>query len=190
MINKYGQLQGGDREKSVNESETNRRMGSMTDEQDDAGAVYGNERVRVRAARPADAERLALLCGQLGYPTSVEQVRARLDRVQQDETNTVLVAEGIDGQVIGWVQVYARPLVVDDLNAEVGGLVVDERNRSQGVGRRLMEEAEAWAHAHDCEAVNVRSNVIRERAHHFYEEIGYRRIKTQLTLRRDLAETS
>ncbi len=110
------------------------------------------------------------------------------DRVQQDETNAVLVAEGADGQVIGWVQVYVRPLVVDDLNAEVGGLVVDERTRSQGVGQRLMEEAEAWARAHGCEAVNVRSNVIRERAHHFYEAIGYRRIKTQLTLRKALAE--
>jgi GNAT superfamily N-acetyltransferase len=148
-----------------------------------------NEEIRVRAARPADAERLAVLCGQLGYPSSVERVRARLDQVQQDEGNAVLVAEGADGQVIGWVQVYVRPLVVDDLNAEVGGLVVDDRKRSEGVGRLLMEEAEAWARAHGCVAVNVRSNVIRERAHHFYETIGYRRIKTQLTLRKDLTET-
>jgi GNAT superfamily N-acetyltransferase len=160
----------------------------MNNEQEDAGMEDENERVRVRAARPADAGQLAALCGQLGYPAMAEQVRCRLDRVQQDEANAVLVAEGAGGQVIGWVQVYVRPLVVDDLNAELGGLVVDERIRSHGVGRRLMEEAEAWARAHGCEAVNVRSNVIRERAHHFYEEIGYRRIKTQLTLRKDLIE--
>ena len=160
----------------------------MSDEQDGAGAEYRNERVRVRATRPADAEQLAILCGQLGYPASAEQVRSRLDRIQQDETNAVLVAEGADGQVLGWVQVYVRPLVVDDLNAELGGLVVDERNRSQGVGRQLMEEAEVWARAHGCEAVNVRSNVIRERAHHFYEAIGYRRIKTQVTLRKGLTK--
>ncbi len=139
------------------------------------------EPVVIRAARPDDAEQMAVLCGQLGYPASAEQVRERLGRVQQEEANGVFVAQAADGEVLGWVQVYVRALVAADVHAELGGLVVGEGHRCQAVGRRLMEQVEAWARAHGCGAVYVRSNVIREAAHRFYEGIGYCRMKTQFT---------
>jgi ribosomal protein S18 acetylase RimI-like enzyme len=140
----------------------------------------------IRLATPGDAEILALLTGQLGYTSSPEQVRQRLEQTVQDPDNAVLVAEGEDGQVIGWVQVYRRELLIDDRHAELGGLVVAEGRRGQRVGQLLMEEVERWAHARGCKAVYVRSNVIRERAHRFYERIGYEVIKTQRAFRKSL----
>jgi GNAT superfamily N-acetyltransferase len=70
-------------------------------------------------------------------------------------------------------------LLVADLYAEVGGLVVDENHRGRGIGRILMQHAEQWARGRGCETVCVRSNVVRERAHVFYQGIGYDNIKTQ-----------
>jgi len=140
----------------------------------------------IRLATPCDAETLAVLAGQLGYTSSPEQVRQRLEQIVQDPDNVVLVAEGEDGQVIGWVQVYRRELLIDDRHAELGGLVVAEGRRGQRVGQLLMEEVECWARARGCTAVYVRSNVIRERAHRFYERIGYEVIKTQRALRKSL----
>jgi ribosomal protein S18 acetylase RimI-like enzyme len=140
----------------------------------------------IRPAALADVETCAMLCGQLGYPATADQVRLRLEQILADSDNAVLVAEGAGGQVLGWVQVYSRHLLVADRDAEIGGLVVAEGQRSQGLGQQLIAEAEAWARARGCRELNVRSNVVRERAHHFYERIGYTLLKTQKTFRKPL----
>lgn len=148
----------------------------------------GVQEIRIRPARPADAERLAALCTQLGYPASPDEVRRRLEQIRHDVDNAVYVAEPAGGQVMGWMQVYARQLLVADRHAELGGLVVDAAQRRHGLGRRLMEEAEAWARARGCEALYLRSNVVREGAHRFYEGIGYTAAKTQYTYHKPLSE--
>lgn len=136
------------------------------------------ETMVVRAARLADVDRLTVLSAQLGYPASCEQVRQRLDPIQHSEDHGIYVAETAGGQVIGWVQVIVRQLLVVDRHAELGGLVVDAGHRGRGVGQLLMAEAEGWAQSKGCEAVYVRSNVVRKDAHRFYEGMGYEQIKT------------
>jgi GNAT superfamily N-acetyltransferase len=136
-----------------------------------------------------DVDRLAVLCEQLGYPSTPAQVHQRLGQVLQDEDQAVFVAEGVAGQVVGWVQVFGRQLLVVDRHAELGGLVVDEGHRGRGVGPQLMEQAEDWARARGCEALYVRSNVVREGAHRFYEGIGYAQIKTSRVFLKDLGGT-
>jgi GNAT superfamily N-acetyltransferase len=143
-------------------------------------------RVTIRPANAQDVEGIAVLCHQLGYPSSRGRVERRLLQVLQDEGHAVYVAEGPDGRVVGWVQVCARQLVVADLQAEIEGLVVDEGHRGGGIGRRLMAQAEQWARERGCQAVLLRSNIIREGAHAFYEGIGYEDIKTSKTFRKAL----
>lgn len=135
----------------------------------------------IRLASPGDAKRIAALCHQLGYPTTQEEVQRRLSQIRPDEYHAVYVAELPNGQVVGWVHVYVGQLLVKDLQAEIGGLVVDEGYRCCGIGQLLMQEAERWARAKECWAVHLRSNIVRKDAHVFYERIGYSRVKTQLT---------
>jgi len=139
----------------------------------------------IRPARAGDAPRLADLCGQLWYPTTVEQVEQRLAQIQAGDHRCVYVAE-VDGAVAGWIYVYAVHSLLDDPHAEVGGLIVDEACRGQRIGERLLRQAEQWAADRGCCAVSVRSNVIRTDAHRFYQRLGYRVVKSQLALRRDL----
>jgi GNAT superfamily N-acetyltransferase len=148
--------------------------------------IVNGEQVACRPARVEDAHRIALLCQQLGYPASLEDVQRRLARIQQDEQHAIHVAEPSGGSVIGWVHVFVRPLVVVGLHAEIGGLVVDEGYRRRGVGQLLMQQAEKWACERGCRAVYLRSNVVRKEAHAFYAGIGYRNIKQSLTFRKDL----
>jgi GNAT superfamily N-acetyltransferase len=145
-----------------------------------------NEQTVIRLVSAEDAARIAVLCQQLGYPASPEQVQQRLHRIQQNEDHVLYVAERSDGHVIGWVHVYVRQLVVTDRHAEIGGLVVGEGYHRQGVGRLLMEQVERWAREKGCGAVYVRSNVIRDDAHAFYEGIGYSNVKTSKVFCKDL----
>jgi GNAT superfamily N-acetyltransferase len=88
--------------------------------------------------------------------------------------------------VIGWLHVSREALLECDVRAEVNGLVVAEAQRSLGAGVRLLAAAEDWARKHGCASMSVRSNVIRERAHKFYERNGYEHYKTQKSFRKPL----
>jgi len=150
-------------------------------------ATAGKETaVRIRAASLNDAGQLAELSGQLGYPSQAEEMKQRLERVQPDKEHALFVAEQQGGRVVGWVHVFLYHSIENATRAEVGGLVVDERSRSQGVGHQLLARAEQWAREKGCRVIGLRSNVIRDRAHAFYEREGYKVIKTQKAFRKDL----
>jgi GNAT superfamily N-acetyltransferase len=140
----------------------------------------------IRAARAEDFARMAELSGQLGYPSTSEEIARRLEGMQNSAEHAVFVASLADGGIGGWIGVFVSRSVEADARAEISGLVVDERHRSQGVGLRLLERAEQWAREKGCRAVGLRSNVIRDRAHVFYERNGYEHVKTQKSFRKTL----
>jgi len=132
----------------------------------------------VRQARLADAPRIAALATQLGYPSPASEVRKRLERIRHDNDHFVCVAE-IGGTVVGWVHAFVKYSIDAGPRAEIGGLVVDESHRGLGLGKLLMSQVEEWARLRELEGVYMRSNVLREAAHAFYEAIGFRKIKSQ-----------
>ncbi|HYN22580.1 MAG TPA: GNAT family N-acetyltransferase [Thermoanaerobaculia bacterium] len=137
--------------------------------------------MEIREATADDAAKLAALSIQLGYSTTVEDVAGRLRALRERPDNAVFVAEE-DGTVAGWLHVSGMLFLESPTFAEVAGLVVDEARRGQGVGKRLVEAAARWAVSHGYRNLRVRSNVIREDAHRFYEREGFRRVKSQVVL--------
>ncbi|HET7258578.1 MAG TPA: GNAT family N-acetyltransferase [Candidatus Acidoferrum sp.] len=144
------------------------------------------QRVKIRPARSKDAARLAELSGQLGYPSTAVEIRQRLRKLKPASQNALFVAEDRDAGVVGWAHVSVNYLIEVGTRAELNGLIVAEGQRSRGAGARLLEAAEAWARKHGCPSMSVRSNVIRERAHKFYERQGYEHYKTQKAFRKSL----
>ena len=144
-----------------------------------------SDHLKIRRARLSDATELADLSGQLGYPATPTELRARLTRMKPASLHAVFVAE-FQKRVVGWLHVSVSHLLETPLRAEVNGLVVSEKHRSQGAGAKLLAIAEDWARKKKCTGVSVRSNVIRERAHQFYERNGYQHIKTQKAFRKPL----
>jgi GNAT superfamily N-acetyltransferase len=143
-------------------------------------------KLKIRPAKTADAPRLAELTGQLGYPATAAQVRQRLRAVKQTPRHVIFVAESSRDGVIGWLHVSRVPLLESEIRAEVNGLIVAEGQRSLGAGARLLEAGEDWARKQGCKEMSVRSNVIRERAHKFYERNGFEHFKTQKSFRKTL----
>ncbi len=137
-----------------------------------------------------DAARVAELTGQLGYPASGAEVRDRLATALAAPTDhRLLVAVDAQDVPIGWAHVERLRVLELPPAAQLAGLVVSEEHRSAGIGAALLERAEVTARTWGCRSLRVRSNVIRERAHRFYERAGYRRIKTSYTFEKELAAT-
>jgi GNAT superfamily N-acetyltransferase len=157
-------------------------------------AAAKESQLKIRRARRGDAASLAELSGQLGYPATRAQIAKRFGKLAPPSRNALFVAEvkgnGANrrpaGSLIGWLHVSITNLVEVDTRAEVNGLIVAEGQRSLGAGARLLEAAEEWARRNGCDSVNLRSNVIRERAHKFYERQGYEHYKTQKAFRKTL----
>jgi GNAT superfamily N-acetyltransferase len=141
-------------------------------------------KANVRQARPGDAAALADLVTQLGYPSRAEQVASRLTTLLTAEQG-LLVAE-VGGVVVGVVHVRLLAALQLDDAAEIGALAVGSQWRSQGIGRALLHAAEEWAKQRGCSAMWVRTNIVRQRAHGFYFQNGFRHAKTSLTLVKDL----
>jgi GNAT superfamily N-acetyltransferase len=145
-------------------------------------------RGKIRKARRGDAEQIGKLSGELGYPATAAQIATRLRQLVPVSKHAVFVAESPDAAtgLIGWVHVSVAHLLESDIRAEVNGLIVSEGQRSAGAGAKLLQAAEEWARRRGCKGMNVRSNVVRERAHKFYERQGYEHYKTQKAFRKAL----
>ena len=142
--------------------------------------------IAIRRARIEDAERLADLATQLSYPSTPEQIIARLAPLLREKEHAVFVADDAQEGVIGWAHIYVHRGVEMDGRAELAGLVVDRQHRGGGVGQALMQAVESWARERRCASVGLRSNIIREEAHEFYRRLGYKQIKTQHAFRKEL----
>ena len=142
----------------------------------------------LRPARPSDAAAVAALATQLGYPSRPEEAERRLQALAERSAQVVLVAETDDGAVVAWCHVGGKLSVETEPFAEILGLVVDESRRGQGIGETLVEAAAGWAARNGYKTIRVRSNVVRERTHRFYERLGFARVKTQVAFSRALAD--
>ena len=129
----------------------------------------------IRDATPADAAPVAQLLGQLGYPTTEAQARARIETLGGRDDYAVRVFT--DGEAIlgvGSLQVHPA-LEIDEPIGLITALVVGEKARRRGVGRALVADLLEFARARGCARGNVGSGLHRADAHAFYEGIGFTR---------------
>jgi GNAT superfamily N-acetyltransferase len=125
----------------------------------------------VRDAQAADAEPIAGLLAQLGYPAQAGAVGSRLERLRI-VGDRVVVAE-LDGAVVGLAHLQVAPAIeLDRPASKISALVVDEAHRGRGVGRALVEEMEVEARARGCEVLFLTTAARRKAAHAFYERVG------------------
>ena len=141
----------------------------------------------IRPMRPGDADAVADLTSQLGYPADARSIAASMARLlTRPDDDALLVAVDDGDEPIGWIHVARSPALETSPSATIHGMVVDEGRRSAGIGAELLAAAEAWARAHGATSMTVRSRTTRGRAHAFYERHGYAETKRSVVFSRDL----
>jgi N-acetylglutamate synthase-like GNAT family acetyltransferase len=143
------------------------------------------KKMTIRDAVLSDSADIAQLTAELGYIADTEAIRGRLSKIlgQKDQLVAVAVSEG---NIVGWLQVHTSEVLESGFRAEIVGLIVAERCRRHGVGRRLVQRAEQWAVEIGAEMVVVRSNTKRVESHSFYPALGFPMAKTQAVYRKAL----
>jgi GNAT superfamily N-acetyltransferase len=139
--------------------------------------------VAVREAGAEDLPRLVRLLDQLRADSSQpdrppeELTEGHFEALRQMYSSlycSLLVAE-VDGQICGTCALTFIP----NLNhagrpwCVLENMVVDEGNRGAGIGKALIESAVAMARERNCYKISLTSNLKRDRAHRFYEAMGF-----------------
>lgn len=142
--------------------------------------------LNIREASVADALAIAELSRQLGHPITNEEAQERIEKISQEKDQKIFVAESSGKSVVGYVNVVAFFELLSGVQGRIWGLVVEEKARGTGVGKKLMEKAEVWAKRRGSKMMKVNSNVTRADTHTFYEKIGYSRYKEQAIFKKIL----
>ena len=128
--------------------------------------------VTLRQATEADAESIATLLTDEGYPTGPSDIVDRLTRFASPHSQVVVADH--EGAVLGFIALHALPrFEQSDRVIRIMALVVDAGERDRGVGHLLMEEAERIGRELGAAFVEVTAGHHRADARHLYESRAY-----------------
>lgn len=128
--------------------------------------------VILRDATAPDAEMIASLFTDEGYPAGPTDIVARLEQFGSAGSR-VIVAER-EGAVLGFIAIHAIPRFEhDDRILRIVALVVDAGARERGVGRALIAEAERIGAELGAAFAEITAGHHRPEARKLYEAVGY-----------------
>ena len=133
----------------------------------------------IRPFSPPDTPIARDLLRQLGYEVAAAELGARIERVLAATDHYAAIAEE-GGQVAGLLHVFERPALEKPCEAVVQAIVVDATRRGHGIGKALMETAEAWARSRGLGSVVLSTR----NAAAFYTQLGYSKVATSDLMRK------
>ena len=96
------------------------------------------------------------------------------EEIDEDPNNELVVVEA-NGEIIGTLQLTFVPSMSfqGGKRAQIEGVRMDDRYRSQKIGSRLIEWAIQRAREENCRMVQLTTNAERADAQRFYQRLGF-----------------
>ncbi|MEN1940117.1 GNAT family N-acetyltransferase [Luteimonas sp. MJ246] len=127
----------------------------------------------LRCASSIDADDVAALLCELGYPCDTADAARRIAVISGDDRQALVVAR-CGGMVTGLVALdFMYYLPLDTTTCRITALVVSPDVQGRGLGRQLLREAERRARAAGAARVELASGSQRTDAHAFYRACGF-----------------
>ena len=129
--------------------------------------------MHIRKATVGDADRIADLLTQLGYPGTEFFMRDKIVHLNTHPDAELAVAIE-DGEVLGFTSIhFITQIGLPGSFARISYLCVEEGVRGRGIGRHLESYCERLARDRDCDRIEVHCHSRRKKAHDFYCRQGY-----------------
>ena len=127
----------------------------------------------LRSAMIADADDVARLLTELGYPCEIDEAAERIDAIAANDRQALVLARR-EGAVCGLVALdFMYYLPLGTITCRVTALVVTPTAQGLGIGRALLKEAERRARSSGAARIELTSGSQRTEAHAFYRACGY-----------------
>ncbi len=127
----------------------------------------------LRCASSIDADDVAALLCEMGYPCDRGDALRRIAAIVDDDRQALVVAR-CGGVVCGLVALdFMYYLPLDTITCRITALVVTAGAQGRGLGRQLLREAERRARAAGAARIELTSGSQRSDAHAFYQACGF-----------------
>ena len=127
----------------------------------------------LRSAMIADADDVARLLTELGYPCEIDEAAERIDAIAANDRQALVLARR-EGAVCGLVALdFMYYLPLGTITCRVTALVVTPTAQGLGIGRALLKEAERRARSSGAARIELTSGSQRTESHAFYRACGY-----------------
>jgi len=132
-------------------------------------------KIIIREAALTDILALAELMNELGYATSIDEMKSRFENIKNHKDYKTFVATD-NTQILGMIGLSKNySYEQNGIYVRVLAMVTRSRFRKNGIGKKLMDVAENWAKEIGANKVllNCGNREEREIAQLFYKKIGY-----------------
>lgn len=128
----------------------------------------------LRGAVHADADDVARLLCEMGYPCELDEAVERINVIASNDRQVLVVARR-EGAVCGLMALdFMYYLPLGTTTCRVTALVVTSTAQGLGIGRQLLTEAERRARTGGASRIELTSGAQRTEAHAFYRACGYK----------------
>ena len=145
--------------------------------------------VAIRGARPEDRPDWLRMRRALWNDCPEEQQVREIEEILGGDTEEVFFAERPDGGLCGFLEAALRSRADGCDSTPVGyieGWYVDPDLRLQGVGKALVEAAEAWARSRGCLQMASDAELWNTVSHQAHGALGYQEAARLVLFKKDL----
>ena len=130
--------------------------------------------MEIREFRQSDISGICRLIGnELGYDVSVSELDFRIGQMMKEKHYHILIAEH-DSRIAGFCGLQTSlAFEVPGRIMRIIALAVDAEYQREGLGARLLREAEEYGRKNRISLILVNSGLQRTGAHQFYEKQGF-----------------
>lgn len=131
--------------------------------------------INIRTYCAEDLVSITELMHDLGYPTTVESMRNRMNVIDNIPLSFTFVAT-LEERVVGMMGIRQNYFYEDDgITTQISLLVTKKEYQGQGIGKALVGFAEDWALERGSNMLYLTSGIKPERirAHEFYKSLGF-----------------
>ncbi|MBX0359210.1 GNAT family N-acetyltransferase [Halobacillus sp. Nhm2S1] len=129
----------------------------------------------IRSVKLEDAQGMVPLMEALGYPSSKNQIKNRLQSIVSQKHYQTYVYE-VNNELLGMIgMIFSEAYHTDEPHVRVIAFVVLEKEQGKGIGKMLMEKAGEWAVTNGAKTIMLNSGNRSERkkAHEIYHSFGF-----------------
>ena len=134
-----------------------------------------DKQINIREAEMTDIFALTELMNELGYDTTIDEMKIRFTSIQNHDDYKTFIATS-NTQVVGMVGMTKNYFYEQNgIYIRVVALVINYGFRQNGIGRKLMEASENWAREVGADTILLNCGNREERtiARQFYQTLGY-----------------
>jgi len=134
-------------------------------------------KIIIRPIKLSDTKKIEELIKQLYQPVDQKSVIKSIQHHLDNDDYEIILATSSMDEVIGFISIHSTILIHREKPmARITAIIVDVNHRFLGVGKKLMNYAEAWAIKKGCNIIELTTGIFRKNSgvDIFYDKLDYK----------------